>query len=108
MLHAQRVNGFELDPPGNDRRTAAVPLDDTDEKRGTSLQQPPVLIRPDQGAFAQRRTELVRRHEELRVAEVLDRADAQDDLLARPLRGIELPVELTGPERAGPGSIRSQ
>ena len=41
-------------------------------------------------------------NEELRVAERLHRADAHDDLLSGPLRGVNLPVELSGIEAAGP------
>ena len=45
---------------------------------------------------------LVAGNEELRVAERLNRADAQDDLLSGLLGGVNLPVELSGIEATGP------
>src|SRR5438093_13321032 len=52
-------------------------------------------FRRDQRTFPERCREMVLRHEYLGIAEVLHGADPEDDLLARTLCSLELPVELS-------------
>ena len=108
MLHAERVDGLMLDLPGDDRVAIRVPRCDPGEELLRRPEQPSLPARGDQGALGQWAAQVVVGHEELGVAEVLDRADAEDDLLAGLLGSVEHPVELAGLEPAGAGSSRSQ
>jgi hypothetical protein len=102
VLHAERVDGIVLNLPRHDRLAVAVSLHDAHRECRARIEQRRVSRGLDQLALAQRFGQMVAGNEELRVAERLDRADAHDDLLSGLLGGVNLPVEVSGVEAAGP------
>src|SRR5207248_2597674 len=100
MLDAERIDRLMLELPRDNRLPDRVPGDDARDESPCRREQLGVRFRRDQRTFPERRREVVLRHENLGLAEVLDGADPEDDLLARALGGLELPVELAALEGA--------
>ena len=95
MFHAERVDGIVLNLPRYDRPAVAVPFRDARRECRARLEQRRVSRGFDQRTLAQRFGQMVAGNEEFRVAERLNRADAQDDLLSCLLGGVNLAVELS-------------
>src|SRR4051812_12057250 len=99
MLHPQRIDCLVLDLPRHNAAGLLVAIDDARNKLGRGIEKWPVVRRADERVFRQRLHD-VRRGKELGVAERLQRADADDDLLPCALGSLHLPIELTWIERA--------
>ena len=83
-----------LDLPGDDSVPAPVPLDQPGGEFTCSVEKRSMRSRLDEDSLSQGGSQTVRRDEELRVAEGLERADAEDHLFPSLLRRVDLPVEL--------------
>ncbi len=101
MLEPERVNRFVLDLPCHHRRSLPVAGDDTGDLSQCGIEKAGMRGAADQLPLRQRSAQLMRRHEAFGITECLDRADADDELLAGALRRVNLPVELERIERAG-------
>src|SRR5262245_34601374 len=88
-----------LDLPGHNGWPIAIALDHPRHEGAGRLQQPWLCSRSDQGAFNEGVTPMVDWHKEFRIAKVLDRTDAQDDLFTSLFSRLDLPVKLIRAER---------
>jgi hypothetical protein len=100
MLHTERIDRFMFQLPRNHRTPVPVSLSYPPYELRCSGQEGRVGCRPHQGTLPEWSLETMHWYEELGIAEVLDRADRQDDVLAGSLGGFELPVELARIELA--------
>src|SRR5437763_16703979 len=112
MLDAERVDGFVLELPGDDRLPFPVAAHDASDELLGARQQRRVACRLHQGPLPQWLRQPVRWDEDLGITESLDRAHRQNDLLSGALRGIDLPVQVCRFEPPGlrldPVPVRTQ
>ena len=108
VLHAERVDRLVLDLPGDDRGAALYRSTMRARNSVAASEQAGMRGRLDERALGQRGAEVMRRHEELRIAERLHRARTDDDPLAGPLRRSICRSSSRGQKRPGAGSMRVQ
>ena len=112
MFEAERVDRLVLHLPGDNACPSLVAIDDACDELRRCHEERRVVGGSDACALAQRIRQTVVRHEELRVAERLERADAHHDLFTGVLGGVDLPIEIASVEdsrsRLDPVPVRPQ
>ncbi len=102
VFDSQRVDRFVLDLPCHNRRSLFVAVDNAGDLRQRGIQKAGMRVAADELTLGQRNVQVMRRHKAFGITECLDRANADDELLAGALRRVNLPVELERIERASP------
>ena len=101
MFEAKRIDRLVLHLPRDNARPGLVAIDHACDELRRCREKRRVVGGSDACALAQRIGQTVVGYEELRVAEGLERADAQHNLFAGALGGVDLPIEIASVEDSG-------
>ena len=94
VFDAKRIDGLVFELPGDNTWSMLVALHDASNEFSRGRDQRPIRGRLDACMLWEGSAQMVRWHEELWIAEDLQRANAEYDLHSRSFGGVDLPVQL--------------